>query len=347
MRRSTTAPFLMLGLVVFVLSGATHGQGLFDSDRLTEAERTSIKSRVEALSSAKKGLDLLRLMMIAQEFERGDCGQFETIEGPAKEGDAKNQWMLADLYHQGLCVKKDDKEAATWLIKSAKQGHKSAQFDLGTYYFKGWGLRESHRQAAHWFLKAAEQGDRRSQYVIAQMYEKGDGVLQDYVKAINWYEKAANQGKWESAISLAFMYIDGRGSQPNPEKGFRWLLKTANAGFKLGQATIAARYLGGLGVEPNLVQAHKWANLASSSDNAEVKKQAVNIRSEAEKNMKPNEIVEAQKLARNWNPIKREKQKELSTSQNPKLAIVSETLSDGLSPDQAKTKLIALGLPIS
>jgi len=347
MRRPIIVSFLVFGLVAFGLARASHGQGLFDSGRLTEAERKSLQSESEALSTVVEGLGLLQIMIIFRGFKQGDCGQLETIEGPAKEGDAKNQWILADLYRQGLCVKKDDKEAANWLIRSAKQGYKSAQLDLGTYYFNGWGLRENHRQAAHWFLKAAEQGDRKSQNFVAKMYEKGDGILQNYIQAIRWYEKAADQGHWKSAISLAYMYIEGRGSQPNLAKGFEWLLKTANAGFKPGQALTAAAYLNGSGVEPNLVQAHKWANLASSSDIAEVKKLAVDFRSKAEKKMKPNEIVEAQELARNWKPSERKRKKEFSISKTLQLARVSEKFSDGLSPEQAKTKLTALGVPVT
>ena len=57
-----------------------------------------------------------------EEFQKGNCSGLGEIDTKAKEGIAKYQFILADLYNKGLCVTKNDERAVDWLKKSAKQG---------------------------------------------------------------------------------------------------------------------------------------------------------------------------------------------------------------------------------
>ena len=57
-------------------------------------------------------------------------------------------------------------------------------------------------------------------------------------------------------------------------------------------------YANGLGVPQDYVSAHMWMNLSGSNGN----KNAIENRDIIEKRMTPQQIEEAQRLARNWKP---------------------------------------------
>lgn len=106
----------------------------------------------------------------------------------------------------------------------------------------------------------AEQGEARAQFYLGMLYENGDGVPEDYGKAREWYEKSAAQGD-------------------------------ANAQFYLGLMSAFGR-----GASMDLVQAHMWYSLAAGNGHA----RAALHRNDLAKEMKPAQILEAQKRAREW-----------------------------------------------
>ena len=56
------------------------------------------------------------------------------------------------------------------------------------------------------------------------------------------------------------------------------------------------------GQELDLVQAHMWFNLAAASGDATAAKEAIKERDSIAGNMTPEQISEAQRLAREWKP---------------------------------------------
>jgi hypothetical protein len=116
-----------------------------------------------------------------------------------------------------------------------------------------------------WYTKSAEQGNAGAQNNLGYMYEKGDGVPQDYAEAVKWYKKSAEQGNAYAQNNIGHMYEKGRG------------------------------------VPKEYMEAHKWYNLAAarSPDESERDKSLKNRNTLASK-MTPAQIMEAQKLAREW-----------------------------------------------
>jgi uncharacterized protein len=114
--------------------------------------------------------------------------------------------------------------------------------------------------AASWYSKAAELGDAFAQDRLGYQYANGLGVTQDYATAASWYRKAADQGRADAQTSLGFQYANG------------------------------------LGVPKDYVTAHMWFNLASASGNRD----AANDRDKIAAQMTPEQVAEAQKLAREW-----------------------------------------------
>ncbi len=90
------------------------------------------------------------------------------------------------------------------------------------------------------------------------MYQYGEGVTQDYQEARKWYRLSAVQGHAEAQNSLGVMYAEGKG------------------------------------VVQDYVRAHMWLNLSAASGYS----RAVESRDTVAKLMTPQQIAEAQKLAR-------------------------------------------------
>ena len=115
---------------------------------------------------------------------------FEDIEYFAKQGDAKAQFLIADMYYNGEGVKQDYRMANEWATKAANQGDDKIQMNVATMYYKN----GNYKNAAKWYEKSAMQGNVHSQSILAQMYFKGQGGMQNYKKSIEFATKAANQG---------------------------------------------------------------------------------------------------------------------------------------------------------
>jgi len=112
----------------------------------------------------------------------------------AENGDAKAQYVLAIIYHDGLGITKDLKKAVKWFKKSAEQGNAVSQTRLGKKYEDGSGVKRDYGESLRWYRKAAEQGLGLAQHSLGKMYENGKGVLKDDVKAFMFYSVAAKNG---------------------------------------------------------------------------------------------------------------------------------------------------------
>ncbi len=89
--------------------------------------------------------------------------------------------------------------------------------------------------------------------------------MQDDAQALAWYRKAAEQGNAKAQHNLGLMYGTGNG------------------------------------VPKDYVEAHKWYNLAAAAHaSAESQKAWARVRDSLEKEMTPQQVADAQKLAREW-----------------------------------------------
>ncbi len=113
----------------------------------------------------------------------------------------------------------------------------------------------------------AAQGHAYAQYNLGGMYHEGQGVPRDYAEAVKWYRKAAKQGYSQAQFNVGVMYGEGTG------------------------------------VPQNNVQAHMWFSLAASRfPPGENRDKAAQGRDMLAAIMTPAQIVEAQKLTREWHP---------------------------------------------
>ena len=109
---------------------------------------------------------------------------------------------------------------------------------------------------------AAEKGDAKAQFNLGNYYEYGKGVTKDAVEAVKWYRKAAEQGHAKAQCDLGIYYAKGDG------------------------------------VSKDVVQAYKWFNLSAAAGTAD----AAKCRELLAKKMSPEQIAEAERMAREWKP---------------------------------------------
>ena len=122
--------------------------------------------------------------------------------------------------------------------------------------------RKDHETALDEWGPLALQGNAHAQRILGVLYDNGWGMPQDYGQALHWYEWAAVQGDDQAQYNLGRLY----------SKGY--------------------------GVPKDYVQAYMWWTLAASNGH----ENATNGRDIVAQEMTPEQIAEAQKLAREWKP---------------------------------------------
>lgn len=100
-----------------------------------------------------------------------------------------------------------------WL-DSAKQGDARAQTNVGEIYEKGLGVEPDYVLAASWYRKAADQGFERALLNLGQLYELGRGVEQDMARAIALYREAS--GLSDARLEIAAPALGARSDPPEP-----------------------------------------------------------------------------------------------------------------------------------
>jgi uncharacterized protein len=204
-------------------------------------------------------------------LERGDYQTALSEWQPlAQKGFAKAQYGLGFLYENGDGVAPDYEIAASWLRKAADKNYAPAQFELGWLYVNGHGVAKDYATALNWFRTAANQGFADSQFALGVMYQNGQGIVQDYAIAASWYKRAADQGNATAQYALGILYYEGEGVPKDLVAAYMWFDLAAARGDKL-QAPI-------------------------SSENAASYRELVATK------MNKDQIVEAQKRARDWKP---------------------------------------------
>jgi len=189
------------------------------------------------------------------------------LRASAEHGDARAQVELGQRYQRGDGVPRDAAEAMRWFHKSADQGSAEGEFDLAFMYLYALDVKSDDAQAAHWFRVAADQGLAKAQFQLGSLYRNGRGVQRDQATAARWFRKASEQGYADAQFYLSCMYENGEG------------------------------------VARDDVQAYMWLELAKAHAAGDRDRELYTPNLEAlTRKMNPQEIAEANRLAREWKP---------------------------------------------
>ena len=164
--------------------------------------------------------------------------------------------------------------AVTEFLPLARKGNASAQYYLAWMSQQGRGLPENKTAALVWARRAAAQGNAEAQALIGFLYAQGHGVAQDDVEAARWFEKAALQGNWRGQMKMGMCHMCGLGLPLDYKKAYMWLDLAASRSTGHDQM-----------VNRSLRDIHAAMYLT------------------------PEQIAEAQRLARGWKPQKPSRRK--------------------------------------
>jgi TPR repeat protein len=93
-------------------------------------------------------------------FNTGDYATALNVWRPlAEQGEPRSQAGIGFMYHRGMGVRADDREAATWLLRAAERGQAEGQLMLGILFYYGQGVPQSHVRAYAWCELAQINGN--------------------------------------------------------------------------------------------------------------------------------------------------------------------------------------------
>ena len=189
----------------------------------------------------------------------------------AQGGQADAQYALADRYHRGAGVVRNDSLAAEWARKAAEQSHAGAQFLLGALYYSGDSVPKDISQAKGLFRLAAEGGDKYGQCWLGILLDheaSQEGNSRKMEEAARWMKASAKQGMPLAEFLLGTMYQEGVGVPKDHRSAIKWLTASAEHQNTDAQALLGTMYLDGEGVSRDRAKAEQW--LRSAAENGSV-----------------------------------------------------------------------------
>jgi len=167
--------------------------------------------------------------------------------------------------------------------------------------------RGDYRSAMEAWRPLAEQGDAEAIALIGLLYHLGEGVPQDYEIAASLLRSAAEKGDAFAAYMVGDAFNRGEGRQFDPAAAAKWFKVSAEKGNVLAQYELGRLLAIGQGVPQDFVRAHMWMNLAAAKMDLvlpKFRKRAAQARDAIAAQMTPEQVAEAQKLAREWEPVR-------------------------------------------
>lgn len=118
----------------------------------------------------------------------------------------------------------------------------------------------------------------------------------------NWRARA-NAGDPEAQARLGVAYAFGWGVREDAAEAVRWYRRAADQGVPAAQYNLGTMYESGSGVPQDYVLAHLWYNLAAASfPPGTARNTALRKRDALTELLTPDQLAEAQRMARTWRP---------------------------------------------
>ena len=149
-----------------------------------------------------------------------------------KLGYGAAQYEMAQMYEDGLGLKKDMKAAIDLYRKAAVQGYAGAQFKLSRVYIEGKLAPVDVKESMKWLKKAANLGLTAAEFNLAVAYHDGELINVDYKKAFYWYKEAAFKNYVLAQYNLALMYAEGYGTKRDHKMSYVWNFIANQNGYK-------------------------------------------------------------------------------------------------------------------
>jgi TPR repeat protein len=212
------------------------------------------------------GLVLFAVLPLTAQNESSSPVDVEALRQMADQGKADAQFELGIRLLSGDGLKKNEKEAVTWLQKAADQFHPGAMNAMGTLSEEGVGTDKDPKKAFEWYQKAAKYGFPLAQQNLAECYDTGKGVDKDPKEALKWLLTAARQDFAPAEAAYAWKLEHATGTDKNTREAANWYLKAAKQGLVSAQTHLAYLYYTGVGVPLDYRRAEAWYRFAAKSE---------------------------------------------------------------------------------
>lgn len=186
----------------------------------------------------------------------------------ARDGDAKAQTLIAQIYANGLGVPENAASAASWYQLASKNGDALATFELAMLYEQGTGVAKDRKRAAELFRTAADAGNIMAKYNLGLLHVEGLYAEPSLTQAAQLIGEAAEAGVPEARYDYAGMLIEGAGVAPNPAAAAEQFRLAAEDGMVAAQIEYATMLYLGRGVTADKTSAAQWYQRAAEAGNA-------------------------------------------------------------------------------
>jgi len=149
---------------------------------------------------------------------------FQALGEAARLGDPSAQFFLGALHVGGTFGKPSDYASGFPYIRDAAAGgNVDAQFMLANMYKEGLGTKKDPKQAFAWYTKAAEQGHVYAAYLAAYQVNDGDGIKADHAVAYRLARNLADQDQVVGAVIAASALLQMKDAKEHEDEVLYWL----------------------------------------------------------------------------------------------------------------------------
>ncbi|MDQ2092206.1 SEL1-like repeat protein [Marimonas arenosa] len=302
-------------------AGNGHVSAQFNLAVALDQGRGVTQDRVAALAWFRRAAEAGQLVAqreLGMRYLQGIGGEANAEEGlrwltsAAQAGEAGAQVNLGVVFAEGekWGVAQSDEQAVFWYSKAAAQTSPQGMVALAEMQAAGRGMDQNLPAAVDLLRRALrDTGYPGAALQLGQLAGEGklDGLVapqnavpwavlaaeQGHAGALAWLEQQAKTDNRPARTGLGLYLIKQDGQEARAANLFAAAAEQGDvlAQFKLGEA-----YTTGTGVDLDYVQAHKWLNVAAAQGSSEAGTQ----RDTVSKLMTPEQIAQAQALAREW-----------------------------------------------
>ncbi len=215
-------------------------------------------------------------------------------------GDAA--FYLGRMLELGLGGNPDLSAAVGLYIAGSAKNSALAKNRLGVLHIQGNSVLQDFELGAKLICEAAELGDVNGAFNCGSLLLIGKGKPQDEVSALAWIKKAAEADHLGAQNQYAVALIEGKFVKRDLDLALKLFQQTASRGNPIGLYSLGQSFATGLGVDQDLVKAHAYFNIAAALKHPK----AGESRALVEKEMTPDQIQAAQRMAKAWRPIQNE-----------------------------------------
>ena len=186
-------------------------------------------------------------------------------------------------------------------LRSAMTRHYSPLFAVAILAAVCSGTAVAQQRSIEDLLVQAEEGDAEAQNELGSLYYAGEDVGQDDTEAVRWTRRAADQGYAPAQYNLGLLYFRSRGVLGDDVEAAMWYRRAAEQGYAPAQGGLGYMLAYGAGVDEDYVLAYMWLELAGNGATSNFTRRLYAQQlDELAQRMTPDQIVDAKRLARDW-----------------------------------------------